>query len=458
MSHARLAAAAVLAAALSVASGASGEEPIYAPNVTTFALDNGLQVVVIPNHRAPVVTQMVWYKIGAADDPPGKSGIAHFLEHLMFKGTTTYPDGDFSERISMLGGNDNATTTDETTTYYQTVASEHLGVVMSFEADRMANLLITDDRLLPERQVILEERGRSIDNSPGATLNVMMNGALFMNSHYATPTIGWAHEMATLDRADALAFYDKYYTPNNAILVIAGDVTEDEVRKLAEDTYGKLPRRAEPPPRIRPREPEPLAARTVTLSDPRVTRPSWQRLYLAPSEISGEPGEAAALDVLAEILGGNASSRLRRLVIDEPIASGANAGYGGSNIGDDAFRISASPREGVTLDELEKDVDQIVADVVEKGVTEEEVARAKLGVKAAVVYAEDSPGSLARTFGSSLARGETVEYVQHWPDRVAAVTVDEVNAVARKYLDIRRSVTGRLLPAGETPDANPNRS
>jgi len=438
-------AAAAFAVALALAVPARAAEPIYAPNVTTFTLQNGLQVVVIPNHRAPVVTHMVYYKAGAADEVPGKSGIAHFLEHLMFKGTTTYPDAEFSSRVAAVGGNDNASTTDDATSYYQTVDKQYLGLVMGYEADRMQNLVISDATLLPERQVILEERSRSIDNVPSSRLSEAMNATLYMNSHYGIPTIGWAQEMAALTADDARAWYNRYYTPNNAIVVIAGDVTEAEVRPLAEQTYGKVPKRADPPPRLRPTEPVPLAARTVTFSDPRVTTPSFRRAYLVPSEATGTTTEVGALSVLAEILGGNSMSRFRKLVNDG-LATGLGASYFGGGLGDGTLNIAGSPRGDHTVAELEARVDQVLADVVKNGVTEEEVARAKKGVKAAVILAEDSPGSLARTFGSSLARGETVEYVQHWPDRAAAVTLGDVNAAAKKYLDIRRSVTGYLSP------------
>jgi zinc protease len=400
--------------------------------------------VVIPNHRAPVVTHMVYYKAGAADEVPGKSGIAHFLEHLMFKGTTTFPDGEFSARVAALGGNDNATTTDDTTAYYQTVAKDSLGIVMGYEADRMQNLIISDKTLLPERQVILEERSRSIDNSPSARLSEAMNAALYMNSHYGIPTIGWAHEMATLSADDARAWYNRYYTPNNAIVVIAGDVTEAEARMLADQTYGKVAKRADPPPRVRPLEPPSFAARTVTFTDPRVNTPSFRRAYLVPSEATGTPTEVAALSVLAEILGGNSMSRFRQ-ILNDGISTGVGASYFASQLGDGSFNIGGAPRGDHTIQEVEARVDLIVADVVKNGVSEEEVARAKKGVKAAVILAEDNPGSLARSFGAAMARGETVDYIQHWPDRAAAVTLADVNAAAKKYLDVRRSVTGYLL-------------
>jgi zinc protease len=316
---------------------------------------------------------------------------------------------------------------------------------MAFEADRMQNLIISDATLLPERQVILEERSRSIDNNPGGRLSEAMSASLYMNSHYGIPTIGWAHEMAALSVEDARAWYNRYYTPNNAVVVVAGDVTEADVRALAEQTYGKVPKRADIPARLRPKEPEQFAARSVTLTDSRVTTPSFRRQYLVPSETTGSPAESAALDVLAEILGGNSTSRFRQLVTSG-LSTGVGAGYGGSELGDAIFSVAGAPRGDHTIAELETAVDKILADVVKNGVTADEVARAKNGVKASVILAEDSPGSLARVFGSAVSRGETIEYVQHWPDRAAAVTVAQVNAVAKKYLDVRHSVTGYLLP------------
>ncbi len=421
--------------------------PKFAANATSFTLANGLQVVVIPDHRAPVVTHMVWYKVGAADDPPGKSGIAHFLEHLMFKGTKAHPEGEFSSRVEAVGGDDNAFTTEDDTAYHQTVAKQHLKLMMEFEADRMANLRITDAALLPERQVILEERGMRIDNRPGARLGVAMDAALYVNSHYRIPTIGWAGEMATLDRADALAFYDRYYTPNNAIVVVAGDVTEAEVKQLAEETYGQVARRANPPPRVRLTEPPADAARVVTLTDQRVTQPSFRRLYLAPSERTGKPGEAEALSVLADILGGGSTSLLyRQLVVEQGIAAGVDAGYDPMPIGDSAFSLYGTPRGKTTVTELSAAFDKVIADVVDKGVTEEQLARAKARVRAAVIYSADSPRGLANVIGAALATGHTLASVQSWPERIAKVTAADVQAAARTYLSARNSVTGYLLP------------
>lgn len=446
----RAAAGAAMALLLAVSAANAADTPKFAADAVSFTLANGLQVVVIPDHRAPVVTHMVWYKVGAADDPPGKSGIAHFLEHLMFKGTKAHPEGEFSARVEAVGGDDNAFTAEDYTAYHQTVAKQHLKLMMEFEADRMANLQITDAALLPERQVILEERGMRVDNSPSARFNIATDAALYVNSHYRIPTIGWTSEMATLDRADALALYDRYYTPNNAIVVVAGDVTVDEVHKLAEETYGKLARRAEPPPRVRLREPPPDAARLVTLTDQRVTQPSIRRLYLVPSEHTGKPGEAEALSVLADILGGGTTSRLyRQLVIEQGIADSINVGYDSGPIGDSSFGFFGVTRGKATVERLGAAFDKVVAGLIDKGVTDDELARAKQRVRASVIYSEDSPSTLANVIGEGLATGDTLAEIQSWPERIAAVTADEVQAVARRYLGTRNAVTGYLLPAAK---------
>jgi zinc protease len=439
-----LAAAALLLAAALPAQAASDLQ--IAAGVSTFTLDNGLQVVVIPDHRTPTVTHMVWYKAGSADEQPGKSGIAHFLEHLMFKGTSKHPAGEFTAKVNEIGGDENAFTTEDYTAYHQNVAKQHLGLMMEYEADRMQNLVIDDATLLPERQVILEERRMRTDNDPGSQLAEAVGAALFQNSHYGIPVIGWAHEMAGLTSADARAWYDRYYTPNNAIVIIAGDVTEAEVKELALKTYGKVPRRAEPPPRIRPQEPPPLAARTVTLSDARVTQPVLSRTYLVPSYSSADKGVAEAIDLLAEILGGSSTSRLyRQLVVEKGIATSAGAYYRGVAIDDTRFALYGVPRGDITLEKLGAEIDAVVVDLIQKGITDDELARAKRRMIAGALYAQDSHAALANVFGQALATGQSVEDVQGWLNRIDAVTADQVVAAAKNYLDLRRSVTGYLV-------------
>ncbi len=448
----RLFAALLLSVSLAgsaVAAGTDAEPPVrIAPDATSFTLANGMEVVVVPDHRAPIVTHMVWYKIGAADDPPGKSGIAHFLEHLMFKGTKAHPAGEFSAKVSEGGGQENAFTTADATAYFQTIGKERLGTVMAFEADRMEGLDLTEKVVQSERDVILEERRMRIDNDPGAQLSEAMNAALYQNHHYGIPTIGWMQEMEGLELGDALVQYRRYYTPNNAVLVVAGDVTPEEVRRLADVTFGKVPRRSEPGERIRPKEPPPLAARTVSLSDPRVSEPSWSRTYLVPSYASGKPGEAEALDVLADILGRGATSRLyRALVVEQGIASSAGSYYGGESLDYGRFGIFASPRGDVPLAKLEAAVDKVVADIRDHGVTEDELAAAKRRTRAQAIYAQDSQAMLARIIGMAMATGQPLDAVQGWPSRIGDVTAADISAAANTFLDARRSVTGTLIPA-----------
>ncbi len=417
------------------------------PTITSFVLDNGMRVVVIPDRRAPVVTHMIWYRVGAADEKPGKSGIAHYLEHLMFMGTKTVANGEFSAKVAEIGGEENAFTSTDYTAYYQKVTPEALEEMMRLEADRMSNLVLTEEKILPERDVILEERRSRTDNSPAALLNEAVQSALFQNHPYGIPVIGWKQEMLKLTKDDAVAFYNKYYTPNNAVLVVAGDVSAERVRELAEKTYGKVARRAEPGPRIRPQEPEPRAARTVTLSDPRVTSPSWQRTYLVPSYTTARPGEAEALDILGEILGGSTTSRLyRQLVVKTKLAASAGGYYQGSALDDTRFMLYATPRQGVTLADLEKGMDKVISDILENGVSEKEVSRSINRQLKSVIFARDSQSTLARIYGASLMVGETLKDIREWPDRISKVTASDVNAVARKYLVKTRSVTGYLRP------------
>jgi zinc protease len=433
-------------ALVATAAGALGPVAASAPKITDFTLSNGLQVVVIPDHRAPVVTHMVWYKVGSADETPGKSGLAHFLEHLMFKGTAKNPSGRFSQVVATIGGQENAFTSSDYTGYFQRVPREQLKAMMEFEADRMTGLELSDEVVRPELLVVLEEQNMRVANNPGARLGEQMEAALYLNHPYGRPVIGWRHEIEQLDRAGALDFYRRFYAPNNAILVVAGDVTPDEIRTLAEETYGKVPRVAEVKPRIRPQEPVQEAPRTVTLADPRVTQPSVSRYYLVPSSTTARPGESEAIDVLVHILGRGSNSRLyQTLVVDKGIAVNAGANYDGTAV--DATRLSvyATPKPGTSLPQLEAAIDAVLAEVIENGVTAEELERAKNRMIADAVYANDNQRMMAQWYGSALATGATVDQVRTWPDRMRAVNADAVREAARRWLDKRRSVTGYLI-------------
>ena len=434
----------MLVAALAALSGAA--RAATGPEVTDFKLSNGLEVVVIPDHRAPVVTHMIWYKVGAADETPGKSGLAHFLEHLMFKGTEKHPGAAFSQDVAAIGGQENAFTTSDYTGFFQRVPREHLKEMMALEADRITNLVLTDDVVKPELNVVLEEQNMRVANNPNARLSEQVDAALYLNHPYGRPVIGWRHEIEKLTRDDALAFYKRFYTPNNAIVIVAGDVSPEEVKADAEDTYGKVAVRTEIGPRQRPSEPVQEAPRTVTLADPRVEQPSVSREYLAPSETTAKPGESEALDVLAHVLGTGANSRLyRTLVVDKNMALTAGAFYSGTALDYAKLGVYAAPKPGVTLHEVEQGIDAVLNDVIAHGVTPDELDRAKNRMIADAVYAQDNQATLARWYGSALVTGQTVDMVRTWPDRIRAVTADAIQQAARTWLDRRQSVTGYLV-------------
>ena len=425
---------------------AAGAQAQPKPAVGHFMLANGLEVVVVPDRRTPVVTHMLWYKVGSADETPGKSGLAHFLEHLLFKGTEKNPAGKFSKTVANLGGQENAFTSSDYTGYFQRTSREHLKTLMEFEADRMTGLKLTEDEVKLELKVVLEEQNQRVANNPGAKLGEQVEAALYLNHPYGRPVIGWRHEIEKLTREDAIEFYKRFYTPNNAILVVAGDVSADEVKALALDTYGKVKPTVEIGPRVRPQEPAQIAPRTVTLADPRVEQPSVQRSYLVPSSNTAKPGEAEALDVLSHILGTGSNSRLyRALVMDRGIALSAGGWYNGSALDATRFAVFGSPKPGTTLQQLEDGIDTVIADLIKDGVTAEELERSKNRLIADAVYAQDNQATLARWYGTALTTGGTVEKVESWTDRVRTVTTDQVRDAAKAWLDKRRSVTGYLI-------------
>ena len=414
---------------------------------TTFTLDNGLQVVVIQDHRTPVVTQMIWYKVGSADETPGKSGLAHFLEHLMFKGTAKHPEGEFSKTVLRIGGNENAFTSYDYTGFFQRVPREQLPKMMEFEADRMTGLILKDENVLPERDVVLEEYNMRVGNNPDARLNDQIMAALYLNHPYGRPVIGWHHEIEKLTREDALAFYRRFYAPNNAILVIAGDVEPAEIRPMVEQTYGKVAAQPSiPARRVRPQEPEPTAPRTVTLSDPQVEQPTVKRYYLVPSAATAAPGESAALDVLAQLMGGGSNSYLyRALVVDHPLAVGASAAYQGTSLDESQFSISAAPRPGVSFAQVEQVIDEVIAKIADNPASSEDLERVKTQLIAEAIYAQDNQATMARWYGGALTTGLSIEDIRSWPDRIRAVTADQVRQAAREWLEKKRSVTGYLI-------------
>ncbi len=433
----------VLALALAAAVAAAAV-PAAAGEVTTFRLDNGLEVVVIENHRAPVAVHMVWYRIGAADEPPGKSGLAHVLEHLMFKGTDDRAAGEFSALVAQNGGTDNAFTSWDYTAYFQRVAADRLELMMALEADRMRDLSMTPEDVATELRVILEERSQRVENDPGAIFSEQRRAAQYLNHPYGIPIIGWRHEIEALTREDALDFYRRNYAPDNAILVVAGDVEPEAVRAMAERHYGPLAASGNLPPRRRPAEPPQLAERRVIYADPRVAQPYVLRTWLAPERDSGAQREAAALVYLAELLGGSGATSVlgRKLQFETQTAIYTTAFYEGVSLDATTFGMAVMPAEGVSLEQAEAAMERAVAEFLDEGIDPEQFARLKFQIRAGEIFAMDDIQGLARRYGEALASGLTVADIEAWPAVLDAVTEDDVLAAAERLFDRRRSVTG----------------
>lgn len=422
-----------------------------AQDVTTFTLDNGMDVVVVEDHRAPVVVQTVWYKVGSADEPVGVSGVAHFLEHLLFKATDTLASGEFSATVAANGGSDNAFTSYDHTAYFQRVAADRLPLMMQMESNRMEHLMLTEDDIATERNVILEERNQRTENSPGALAREQFRAAQFQNHRYGVPIIGWKHEMEELTLKDAVDFYHLYYSPNNAILVVAGDVQPDEVKALAEQYYGVIPAEPNLPERIRPQEPPQRAERRITYVDPRVSQPYLTRSYLAPERDSGAQKQAAALVYLAELLGGSpfTSDFGQALQFDTQTATYTSASYGGMSLDDTTFGVAIAPADGVTLSQAEAAMDQVIADFMTNEIDPARLERIRSQLRASEIYALDDVQGIARRYGSGLTQGLTIADIQAWPDILQSVTAADIKDVAKLVLNRDQSVTGWVVSSQE---------
>ena len=414
--------------------------------VTTFELENGMQVVVVEDHRAPVVQHMVWYRAGSADETSGTSGVAHFLEHLLFKATDTLAEGELSATVAANGGRDNAFTSFDYTAYFQRVAADRLELMMRMEADRMRNIRLTETNIETERKVIIEERNQRTENNPRALLSEQMRAVQYHNHRYGVPIIGWMHEMETLDMEDVLGFYETYYHPNNAILVVSGDVEPDEVRRLATRYYGVIPENTDLPKRQRSAEPPQTAERRVLLRDARVAQPYVSRSYLATERNSGDQHMAAALTLLADLLGGGTTSYLtEKLQFETQKAVYTSAFYGGVSLDDATFSVVIVPTVDLSLEEAEDAMDATLAQFLVDGVDEDRLARIKYQLRASEIYGRDNVDGIANRYGRALASGLTIEDVQSWPEVLQAVTADEIMAAARKVLVRNASVTGWLM-------------
>jgi zinc protease len=411
------------------------------PRASSFTLANGMQVVVVPDHRVPVLAHMLWYRVGAADDPSGTSGIAHFLEHLMFKSTSTMPSGEYAKRLAGLGGRGNAQTNYDTTVYFQRISKDNLRAVMELEADRMVNLKLLEEEVRTERDVILEERRSTVDANATRILGEQMQAALYLNHPYHRPRLGWADEMAKLTREDAVTFYKRYYVPNNALLVVVGDTTADSVRSFAQATYGRISPR-DSPVRSRAAEPEPVAARRVSLI--RAGTPTFLRYYQVPSRASGDPGIGDALDLLAQVLGGDETSRLYRSLVADNLATATNCDYIGGDRDSGRMVLVVVPANKTSFDRIEAIIDREVGDIRKRGISQEELDRAKTAFVADGTFDADDLLSLARRYGEGLAAGRSIEDIEGTPERIGRVTVDDIKRAADQFLIDRASVSGTV--------------
>jgi zinc protease len=404
-----------------------------------------MQVLVIPDHRAPVVTQMLWFKVGAVDDPPGISGLAHFFEHMMFRGTKAVPGDLYAQTIAKNGGEENAFTTHDFTAFYEQIASDRLKLAMDLEADRLANLDLSDDNVSTERDVVLEERRMRVENNPQALTTEQMEAALHLSHPYGRPVLGWPEEVRHIDRVSAQDFYKHHYAPNNATLIIAGDVTPDQVRVMAQSIYGKVATRPLQP-RAEFAEPPRLTETRMTVTRPDVQVPLFLRIYRVPSYAQAAPGQAESFETLAQIMGGDQTAALYRILVEEKkLATDAGCSYEGYARDAAEFTLYAVPRPGVSLETLEKAVDEVIQGFTAAQAKPSDLVRAKTGLVASVTYRQDSQFSMASAYGQALMIGLTVDDVNEWPTRIRAVTAANVQKAAQGLLK-RNAVTAYLEP------------
>ena len=439
----------LLACGLALLSATSAPAAVFYPE--TFTLANGLQIVVVPNRLSPAVAQMVWYKVGAADEATGHSGLAHYLEHLMFRGTEAIPAGSFSDLIAAQGGNDNAFTSYDYTAYHEIVAADRLAMVMQMEADRMQNLRITPDSAMPELNVVLSERQERTDNNPQGKFAERVRRALFADHPYGRPVIGWRDEMEKMSIADAEHFYLDRYAPNNAVVVISGNVATADVMRLAAGTFGRVPPRAVPPRRAFPNV-EPPTERRIEMTDPGVQQPQLS-VSIVTESFGTNPKASYALEVLSEALaGGEVGVLYRRLVMKRQIASGLDVSYDSGARGAAVYTFSATPQPGQDMKTLEAALNEELRRFARRGLDVATVAAAKERMQRSAIFARDSLMAPGYVFGAALTTGQSVADVEAWPARIKAVTVAEVNAALRQRVSSPFRVTGLLLP---DPDATP---
>lgn len=415
-------------------------------------LANGMQVVVVPDHRAPVAVHSVWYTVGSVDEEEGRTGLSHMLEHMMFKGTDKYPYQTMDKIIQRNGGEQNAFTSRDMTAYHQTVAKEKLPLMMEIEADRMTSLKITDALLTPEKNVVLEERRMRTDSQPQSKFFEALLKAHYPNHPYGNPVIGWKTDIENYSLEALNAWYRRHYAPNNAMLLVVGDVTLDEVMPLAEKTYGHVPARGDVPPRLRHVEPARTAPVWVLRADKDVQVPIYYRLYRTPTLFQGVAGatpnlnDVVALNVLAEILGGGDAARLyQSLVVSQQLADAANADHDMVAAGEGTLDVQVVAKNGVPLDKVNAAVDAEVAKMQTEAVSDAELARAKAGILADTIYGQDDNDNLMYQVGSWVLAGGKVEDFNSWEAALKKVTAADVMRVAQTYLQPAGQTTAALV-------------
>ncbi len=394
-------------------------------------LSNGLKVVVKEDHRAPVLVQQVWYRAGSMDERTGTTGVAHVLEHMMFKGTKNVPVGEFSKRIAAAGGRENAFTSNDYTAYFQQLHKSRLPLAMQLESDRMHNLQLTAEEFGKEIKVVMEERRMRTDDEPHALMYEKLMAAAFQEHPYQHPVIGWMNDLLAMQASDARAWYKTWYTPNNAVLVVAGDVNANDVFKLAEKYYGKIPARSLPE-RKPYTEPVQIGIKRITVKAP-AQLPQLIMAYHAPTIRDAEKDSVPyALEVLAGVLDGNESARLNKtLVREQQIASGVGAGYDSTARGPGMFTLEGTPSEGKTAAELEAALREQLAKIVRDGVSADELQRVKAQVTANEVYKRDSVFYQAMQIGQMESIGLGHGALPVMLKRIQEVTPQQVQAAAR---------------------------
>lgn len=425
-------------------------------NAETFTLDNGLEVILIPNHRAPVVTSMIWYKVGAADEKAGLSGMAHYFEHLMFKGTKTLKPGEFSRIVKKLGGNDNAFTGQDYTAYFQTIARQHLDKMLTMEADRMVNLDVPADHFKSEKKVVIEERRQRTENDPKGLFYEQLRSALFINHPYGTPTIGWMSEIKDYKWEDVKKFYDAWYAPNNAVIVISGDVTAKTIRPLIEKHFASIPAK-KLPNRVRPSVPKAIGETKMILKHPSIHEPSFSKIFIAPPFAKNKK-DSLALQILQQILSGGPTTRLyKSIVVDQGKAVSAGFSYNPTALDYGTISLYGTPKGDTTLEELIALIEGEIQDIQINGITEKELSDAKKQLIDSAVYARDSLSGPAMIIGYEITTGSTLNDVEHWPEMIQSVTIEDVQRVTKTYLDknepwVRPAVTGYIYPQADKVD------